>query len=94
MSKIHYKWFLLNIISNGFNSLMILYAEFFKILSHVNITVTFETDIVSAEHYQYFTSTTNMFSLRGRPLIILGGGPIQGIVDLWAIGICGDSEHL
>ncbi len=51
MSNIHHKWSLLNIISNGFNSLIIFHAEFFKILRHVNITVTFETDIVSAEHY-------------------------------------------
>ncbi len=51
MSNIHHKWYLLNIMSNGFNSLIIFHAEFFKILSHVNITVRFETDIVSAEHY-------------------------------------------
>ena len=53
MSYIHHKWSLLNIISNGFNSLIIFHAWFFKILSHVNITVTFEPDKVSAEHYQY-----------------------------------------
>ncbi len=51
ISNIHHKWSLLNIISNGFISLIIFHAEFSKILSHVNITVTFESDIVSAEHY-------------------------------------------
>ncbi len=50
-SNIYHKWSLLNIISNRFNSLIIFHAEFSKILSHVNITVTFESDIVSAEHY-------------------------------------------
>ncbi len=40
-----------NIISKGFDSWIVFHAEFFKILSHVNITVTFETEIVSAEHY-------------------------------------------
>ena len=54
MSNIHHKWSLLNIISNGFNLLIIFHAEFFKILSRVNITVTFETDIVAAEHYLCF----------------------------------------
>ncbi len=52
MFNIHHKWSFLNIISNGLNSLISFHAEFLKILSHVNINVTFETDIVSAEHYQ------------------------------------------
>ena len=60
MLNIHHKWSLLNIISNGFKALIIFPAEFPKILSDVNITVTFETDIVSAEHYHTGEKTSKV----------------------------------